>query len=76
MERPARGKINTLNEFRVEWTHVDMEKKQAQSDFDHYLLKLMCENASKGVEMQCGREYWKEQVEDPRATQIHHNLTD
>ena len=47
--------------------HIDMKKLEPTSSFDYYFLK-MCENAAVA---QCGREYWLDDDEAPRATKIH-----
>ena len=49
-----------LKPFHVPWRHVNMESQNPSSDLDHYLLDEMCFNASKGIEIQCAREYWKD----------------
>jgi len=64
------GKMDTMNPFHVPWTHVNMSLQEPTSPFDHHLLKMMCEHAAKGVEMQCAKEYW-EDSDAPRATQLH-----
>ena len=63
-------KTNTLDEFRVHWTHVSMEKQKPKSELDEYLLSQMCSEAAKGIHQQCSSEYWEE-CEQPRVTQIH-----
>jgi hypothetical protein len=62
--------MDTLAEFGVKWTHVNMGKLFPQSDLDQLILGAMCKQASKGVELQCKREYWGENSE-ARATAIH-----
>ena len=64
------GKMDSLVNYHVPWTHIDMGKLAPESPLDHYLLKEMCKNAAEGVLLQCGREYWVDD-EAPRATQIH-----
>ena len=64
------GKMDTLKEFHVEWTHVQMKDQQPTSSFDKHILNLMCKNAAKGVYLQCASEYWDENS-NPRATQLH-----
>ena len=49
-----------LKPFHVLWKHVNMESQKPSSDLDHYLLDEMCFNASKGIKIQCAREYWKD----------------
>ena len=65
------GKLDTLKDFHVTWTHIDMQKLVPSSPFDHYLLDIMCKNAAEGILMQCGCEYWLNDKTAPRATQIH-----
>ena len=45
----TRKKMNTLSEFHVEWSHVDMKENKSTSDLDHYLLEEMCLKAAVGV---------------------------
>ena len=47
-----------------------MLNQKPTSDLDNHLLKCMCIEAAKGVELQCVREYWAE-TENPRTTQLH-----
>ena len=63
-------KMDSLDEYNVEWTHVDTDKLKPETPLDTLLLEKMCEEAAKGVHMQCAREYWEE-CEEPRATQLH-----
>ena len=42
---PSDSKLDTLKQYHVKWTHGQMEKQQPNTDFDHYLLKRMCEDA-------------------------------
>ena len=62
--------MDTLAEFGVKWTHVNTGKLLPQSDLNQLILGEMCKQASKGVELQCKREYWGENSE-ARATAIH-----
>ena len=62
------GKMDTLSSFHVPWTHVDMPKQVPSSPLGHYLLKMMCEKAAAGVQMQCASEYWADENPAPRAT--------
>ena len=64
------GKMDTMKEFHVEWTHVNMKAMQPTSRLDHHLLEQMCQLAASGVQLQCSGEYWEER-EKPRATQLH-----
>ena len=41
------------------------------SDLDKYIVGEMCINASKGVKLQCEREYWAKSADDVRDTQLH-----
>ena len=65
------AKLNTLEAYKVEWTHVKMNQNVPTTDLDHYFLSQMCLAAAKGVKLQCSREYWEESDENVRATQIH-----
>ena len=65
------GKMDTLKDFHVPWTHIDMLKLVPSSSFDHYLLDAMCKNAAEGILMQCRGEYWLDNDKTPRATQPH-----
>jgi len=53
------GKMDTMKPFHVPWTHVNMSLQEPASPFDHHLLKMMCEHAAKGVEMQCAKNTGK-----------------
>ena len=47
------GKMDTMKEFHVEWTHVNMKAMQPTSRLDHHLLEQMCQLAASGVQLQC-----------------------
>ena len=64
------GKMDTLRDFHVPWTHVDMTRQEPVSSLDQHLLQIMCQNAANGIQMQCASEYWAENPK-PRATQLH-----
>ena len=66
----AVGKMNTLQEYHVPWTHIKTEILEPSSDLDKLLLKKMCKGAAEGIHMQCASEYW-EDTDKPRATQLH-----
>ena len=51
-------KFDTLKDYIVPWTHVDMESLKPVSLLDHQILSLMCKEAAEGLKMQCAREYW------------------
>ena len=65
------GNMETLNQYHVEWKHVSMANQVLTTDLDHYLLKEMCAESAEGVKMQCGREYFKDDARESRATQLH-----
>ena len=69
----AEKKTDTLANYHVEWTHVEIVKDGPQSELDHFLLGEMCLQAAIGVELQCKREYWSDDAEAgaARATRIH-----
>ena len=43
------GKMDTLKDFHVPWTHIDMLKLAPSSTFDDYLLDAMCKNGNFGA---------------------------
>lgn len=47
------GKMDALDEFHVEWIHVNMKAMKPTSSLYHHLLKQMCQNAEEGVNLQC-----------------------
>ena len=51
------SKLDTLKQYHVKWTHVQMEKQQPNTDFNQYLLKRMYLNAT-GCKIQSAQEYW------------------
>ena len=63
--------MDTLKDFHVPWTHIDMLKLDS---FDHYLLKTISKNAAEGILMQCGGENRLEGDEAPSATQLHKGI--
>ena len=67
----AEKKTDTLIEYHVEWTHVNIEDNVPQSDLDHHLLGEMCIQAAKGVELQYKREYWNIDDDATRETPLH-----
>lgn len=64
------GKMDTMSQYHVPWTHIDIDKIVPVSPLDHAVIKRMCQEAAKGVHMQCAREYWDDQEQQPRATQL------
>lgn len=49
-----------------------MQDNVPQSDLDHYILGEMYLRAAKGVQLQCQREYWTGENDEPvRATSLH-----
>ena len=69
-EELKEGKMDTLEEYKVPWTHIKTEILQPDTALDRLLLQRMCLEAAKGIHMQCAGEYW-EDSENPRATQLH-----
>ena len=65
------GKMDTLKDFHVVWTHIKTEILEPSSEFDYLLLTKMCTAAAEGIHMQCAAEYW-EDTDNPRVTQLHH----
>ena len=63
----ANRSLETLEDYKVEWTHVQADKHSPSSELDKYLLLEMCKQAAEGVKMQCGREYFPEDDQEPRA---------
>jgi hypothetical protein len=59
-----------LEGLHVPWTDVAMEKQKLVSELDHYLMKMICQAAADGLELQCSREYWSESDESQRASAI------
>ena len=64
-------KTDTLKDYQVEWTHVNMKNHIPMTDLDNHLLSEMCVDAAIGVEAQCKKEYWCEDDLGRRATAIH-----
>ena len=64
------GKMDTLVDYNVPWTHVKTEILEPSSPLDHLILNKMCNEAAAGLHTQCAGEYW-EDSEKPRATQLH-----
>ena len=67
----ANGSLEALEDYKVEWTHVQADKHSPSSELDKYLLLEMCKQAAEGVKMQCGREYFPEDDREPRAAQLY-----
>ena len=65
------GSMETLSLYSVKYRHIDI--KAPESDLEIELLKEMCLDAAKTIELQCGREYGFGSHSDavPRATEIH-----
>ena len=53
--------IETLNNFRVEWKHLDMNNLVPSTELGKFLLTEMCKDAAEDVRMQCGRKYWSDE---------------
>ena len=56
-------KTNTLNENSAEWTQINIETLKPETPLDMLLFGKMCQEATKGIHMQCTREYSKERAE-------------
>ena len=69
------SKMDTLKDYHVKWTHIEMEKQQPSNNLENYLLKEMCVTAAEGVKMQCAREYWGDE-RNPRVTELHKMTSD
>ena len=65
----AQCNMTTLEEYKVEWRNISLPEP---NDVVKLLLKRMCVDASKVVQLQCGREYGIQQEEDAaqRGTQL------
>ena len=53
------GKMDTLSIYSVNWTHINTDNLVPVSPLDNLLLNKMCIEASKGIYLQCAREYWE-----------------
>ena len=65
------GKMDTLSKYGVQWTHINTDNLVPVSPLDNLLLKKMCLEASKGIHLQCAREYWETSEDKQRATALH-----
>ena len=66
------NKTDTLKDYHMEWTHVNMQSLSPMSDLDHFLLKEMPKDAAVGVHLQCHRKYWNvTSGTEYRATELH-----
>ena len=65
------GSMETLSLYSVNYCHIYI--KVPDSELEIELLKEMCHDAAKTIELQCGREYGLGCHSDavPRATEIH-----
>ena len=64
------GKMDTLNEFLVVYKHVKVH--ELTSETEKLLLKEMCQDATKTIELQCGREYGFGEIKgDKQATELY-----
>ena len=63
-------KMDSLQDYFVPWTHVNMSANAPSSELDHYLLGEMCIEAAKGVELQCEREYWANNSDNVHANLV------
>ena len=48
-----------------------MEKQEPKSALDKYVIKLLCQSAASGSELQCAQEYWSNQEGTVQATVLH-----
>ena len=62
------GKIDTLKDFIVRRRHFEVKALTSQAE--NLLLKKFCESAAAVIKLQCGREYFPEPTDIPRATQL------
>lgn len=67
------GKLDTMKDHMINWTHIKITTTaNPLSELDSYILNQMCLKASKGVNLQCAREYWDDGDNNTiRATQLH-----
>ena len=65
--------MDTLCDYHVDWTHVNMKNHIPTTDLDNHLMKQMCLDAAAGVFLQCNREYWTSSATttEKRATALH-----
>ena len=61
--------METLQDYNVKWTHVQMTK-HIPSTLEKIILKKMCIEAANGISLQCAREYWGDTNLKPRATEL------
>ena len=66
----ANRSLGTLEDYKVEWTHVQADNHSPSPELDKYLLLEMCKQAA-GVKMQRGQEYFPEDDREPRAAQLY-----
>ena len=67
----ANRSLETLEDYKVEWTYVQANKHSPSSELDKYLLLEMCKQAAEGMKMQCGQEYFPADGQEPRAAQLY-----
>ena len=60
-----------LKPFHVKWTHVTMEKQEPKTNFDKYLIKLLCQSETSRSQLQCVPKYWSNQEGTVRATVVY-----
>ena len=46
------SKMDTLSDFHVEWTHVNMKAHAPSTELDNYLLSEMSLEAASGIELE------------------------
>ena len=66
----SEGKLDTMKDHKVEWTHVNMTANAPSTELDRFLLNEMSTHAAKGVHLQCSREYWDQTDSNTRSTQL------
>ena len=67
----SEGKLKTLNEYKVQWTYIQIYKQFSSTELEKYLLLEMCKKVAEVVGVQCGQEYIPEDEQDPRAVQLY-----
>ena len=67
----ANGDLNTMVNYRINWTHIKVTSSTTPlSELDCFILNQMCLKSSKGIKLQCSREYWDDET-TPRATKLY-----
>ena len=63
-------KLNTLSECQVKRIYIQLETIPL-AELDKYLLLEMYKEVAEGVRVQCGKEYFPEDEQNPRAAQLY-----